>query len=449
MSLMVALRTALQSLLSHQAALMVTAHNTANAQNPTYSRQVARLQAAPLPWPLPEGGDGEGTGVRVAEIGRQHDALLEALLRTNGSRVAYWKTLREGLERVEEGVQEPSAGSLAASLTAFFQAWRDVASEPGNEGGRATLLEQAQSLLEQASALRKHLLQEQRLVVLQAEQEVEELNRLLAQVAQRNGEIAAAQAAGSWPNDGLDARDALLRGIAERLSIQVHPQPNGTVLVMAAGQELVAGTRPRTVRLLREGEGALQFVLEDTGEPLQVGEGRLGALRDLAREALAEFAQGLERWLEGLLRTVNALHTRGYGLEGSTGLPFFVQEGQEWRVNPELWAQPERIAASETGAPGDGRIAAAIGRLAEEEPGPLQGYTAWVGRVAGRVRAARTTAEALEEVHRSLSNRRDALSGVSLDEEMVDLMRFQQAYTAAARVLQAVDQLLSTLLQRL
>jgi len=459
MALSVALQAALQSLLAHQAAIATAAHNTANAQNPNYSRQIAKLQAA-LPIPEPSLRDGMsfgqlGTGVTVGEIIRQFDALLAGSLRIADGRVGYHETLVNGLERVEALMGEPSDSGIAALMTEFFEAWRNLSANPENMGARALVLERARTLLSRFNALQSQLAHEQDLSLRQMQEEVNALNRALAQVARLNEQIAASKAAGLQPNDLMDERDAVLRDIARLLPIQVSEQPNGSVMVLAGGHELVSANRFRSVKLAFDNNGKPIVVLEDTGDAIPLGEGVLAALQEFTSKVVNRLREKLQRLLDALANTINGLHQSGFGLDGTTGDPFFVLISGQWQVNPSLLNDPRRLAASQTGAVGDGTVAAAIARLMDKPLADLDGQTVsafyrnLVGDLAARTNGTQNALTAFSEARRFLQDRRDAVSGVSIDEEMVDLMRFQQAYIAAARVLQVVDNLVSDLLTNL
>ncbi|MFN3420498.1 MAG: flagellar hook-associated protein FlgK [Armatimonadota bacterium] len=459
MSLSVTLQTALQSLLAHQTALAVVSQNIANAQNPDYSRQVARLKAS-IPIPDPSLSDGMlwgqlGTGVTVSEISRQYDALLLTALRMSNSRVAHQRTLLNGLERLNALLSEPTESSLNSLLAEFFEAWRDLASNPENIGNRAIVIERARLVLNRFQSIRTQLDHEKILVRLQFETEVEQLNRWLEYVAKLNEQIVAAKTVGLQPNDLMDERDAVLRQIAERISIQVFEQPNGSVIVTASGHELVSNAQFRTIKVEFSADGVPNAVLSDTEDVLPLGEGILAALREFFQQILETVQSQLKAIVDNLAQAVNAFHQNGYGLDGSTGEAFFVLINNEWQVNPNLVNDPRKVAASATGSAGNGEIAASIAKLAEEPLDSLNGqsvlgaYRNLIGSVAARTQGVQNSYNAFSEVQRFLQNRRDMVSGVSIDEELVDLMRFQQAYLAAARVIQAVDNLVNELLSRL
>jgi len=151
---------------------------------------------------------------------------------------------------------------------------------------------------------------------------------------------------------------------------------------------------------------------------------------------------------------VNAVHSGGYGLDGTTGRSFFQGSGaRDIRVDPALLADPRAVAASATGAVGDGGVALAIARIRDEAvlDGSTIGeaYRSFVSRTGADAATATQRFEAQDQVHAQLSLQQQSVSGVSLDEEMADMVRFQQAYNASARVLTSMDEMLSVLIERL
>jgi flagellar hook-associated protein 1 FlgK len=226
-------------------------------------------------------------------------------------------------------------------------------------------------------------------------------------------------------------------------------------MVLAGGHELVSANRFRSVKMVLDNDDKPVIVFDDTNNAVPLGEGALAALQEFSHTVVKSLREKLQNLLDALANAVNEFHQSGFGLDGSTGEPFFVLVSGQWQVNPALLSDPCRLAASQTGAVGDGAVAAAIARLTDTPLASLGGQTVsafyrnLVGDLAARTNGTQNALTAFSETRRFLQDRRDAVSGVSIDEEMVDLMRFQQAYIAAARVLQVVDNLVSDLLTNL
>jgi flagellar hook-associated protein 1 len=191
-----------------------------------------------------------------------------------------------------------------------------------------------------------------------------------------------------------------------------------------------------------------------SGAPLMAGGGTIEGRMAARDGALAELRSRLDHLAQALAKKVNGVHASGFGLKDEQGELFFLgNSARDLRVNPRLLEDPSLLQASGTrGAAGDNRVALELGRLANEKLGELNGQA--FGQFLGETIAA--LGEALSSVKGQLSNQaivekmllrqRDAVSGVSLDEEMTDLMKFQKAYSASARLITILDTMLETLM---
>jgi flagellar hook-associated protein 1 FlgK len=186
----------------------------------------------------------------------------------------------------------------------------------------------------------------------------------------------------------------------------------------------------------------------------------------MADATIVGYVARLDEIAQGIADSVNALHREGFGLDGSTGGDFFdtTDAGTESgaagaasriRIAQAVAADPAAIAASASGSPGDNAVARAIGDLGTVATlrGGTRSMTQLVaefsGAVAADTGAARFAVEAGGALVQSLENRRDSVSGVSLDEEAVNLVKYQQAFEAAARVVSITNQMMETLLNEI
>lgn len=479
-----------RALMAQQRAMDVASHNIANANNPAYSRQRASMVAsAPYapPGSEPAGQAGQaGTGVWVAAIERLRDGFLDQRMRQEGALLGYWQVHRDTLEQVERLVAEPSDQGLQAALDQFWQALQDLSTQPDSRAARELVVRRGELL---AFSVRQLFERVQRLrldLESAASLKVQQANQLARQVALLNGQIARVAASGQRPNDLLDERDQLLEQLAGLLGVQVHFRPVGdsgvadVVTVSLNGVALVDGERAYS--LVLQGNPGEQVLRADipAGPALLPG-GEVGAYLELRGTAvdstsasgfLGELLRDLDLLVRELGSRINELHRQGYPLSGSApgDLPFFAAppgqnvpsdaDGDGWvaddlQVEPSLLSDPEQLAAAlSPDSPGDGANALAMARIKFERLAGLGDATAGdflaslVGRLGVRSQQAQTMADNQELVVQELRTLRESLSGVSLDEEMADLVRFEHAYGAAARVMTAMDSVLDTLIQR-
>jgi flagellar hook-associated protein 1 FlgK len=452
---------ALQALLSHQASIQVVEHNVANANTPGYRRQEAILAAGPefpplgLQRALMAGQF--GSGVQLQQVRRFNLEFFDGRYRRELAEASRWTLARDGLRQVEATLAETGEDGLTAKLDAFWAGWQAISADPTNLGPRLELLQRATDLV---AGLNERA---GRLQALQASQDgailqkVDRINSLAGQVAELNAEITGVLAAGDQPNDLLDHRDRLLDELSVLAGATATVQENGGALVSIGGHVLVAGNSTFSLETSPDPDnGNLVQIKWDDGRDLSTGRGELAALlamRDVHIEAQLD---GLDQVAAALINQVNVLHRAGFGINNATGLDFFTgSDAQSIRLDIAL-DRPEDIAsAAAADNPGDGSVA---GQLAALQSALLAGggtqtlsqfYTGQVTSLGLNIRQAAADADARSLVAENLNAQREAVSGVSLDEEAANLVKSQRAYEAAARLLTTLDDMVDRIINGL
>ena len=266
------LQTALRGLLAEQTAIDTTGHNIANANTPGYSRQTADLvTSAPLTVPaysnVTGGGVQLGTGVDVETINRIRNTFLDVQYRSQNTTANDASTRAGILDQVQTGLAEPSDHGIASQLSAFWNAWSDVANAPQSQAARQALINSATTLTNSFNQVDAQL----STIQSQAATQYADLTGTTGQVqsdanqiATLNQSISAAKAAGQNPNDLLDKRDALIDDLSTLAKVSVS-DPNNTGMLQInfgdAATPLVSGTTvtwPQTMTAAAGGElGAL------------------------------------------------------------------------------------------------------------------------------------------------------------------------------------------------
>jgi flagellar hook-associated protein 1 FlgK len=174
---------------------------------------------------------------------------------------------------------------------------------------------------------------------------------------------------------------------------------------------------------------------------------------------IAGYLSSLDSLAQQIADAVNTAHQSGVDLNGNAGLALFTylpgSAATTLAVNPAIGGDPRLVAAaSAPGRPGDATIAAQIAALRTQATfgagtqTPADAYAAFIGRIGTDARQATELSANQALVVQQLQTRRESISGVSLDEEAADVMRFQQAYSASARVITAIDEMLDQLINR-
>ncbi|MFL5826691.1 MAG: flagellar hook-associated protein FlgK [Thermoleophilaceae bacterium] len=449
------LQTTLRGLLAQQRALDVTSHNIANANTEGYTRQEALMSASDA---LQIGGGANltdstgsaallGTGVDITQFRRLRDAFLDVQFRAQNTRLGDANAQSTALDRVELAFAEPSDNGISKQLAKFWSAWSDVANAPESSATRQSLVEQAKTLTSSLNQLYSQMETVRR----QSRDEFDSIT------AAGTGEVAMAvddivrltdtiqrqMAIGAQPNDLLDKRDALidkLSGLA-----QVSVKPAGP----AGGIEITFG------------DAALPVVTTDpaTGAPISnwpqaitsAAGGKLGQLLTLsdAGGTIDSFKSDLDKAALELRDAVNFLHNPPPG----TGVNFFAGTGAaDISVNATA-ATVVTSFATDKGANDVARAIAALrgapsGRAGGPYPTTDQLYNQLVARVGGAVKGAdrqQSNAQALSD---AVEERRGSMSGVSMDEEMTNIIRFQRAFQASARAMSTMDDVLDQIINR-
>jgi flagellar hook-associated protein 1 FlgK len=186
-----------------------------------------------------------------------------------------------------------------------------------------------------------------------------------------------------------------------------------------------------------------------------ISSGKLKGWCEVRDNVIPDYLNRLDALANGIRGEVNNLHASGYGLDGSTGSEFFTgTSAVDLTVNPTISDDPSKIAASASsaGLPGDNSIAIAITNLQNAltmngGTGTFDDYfNSLVTDVGSQVEMAGSNLDHQSSMVDHLDNYRESISGVSLDEEMVNLIKFQHAYDAAAKLITTVDELLNTLI---
>ena len=452
------LEIARRALFTHQAGLNTTGHNIANANTPGFSRQQIELEAS-MPTSSPEGQF--GTGVNLVRVRRLRDAFLDTQFRHENQSFGRGEILEQTLEHVEVILDEPSEWGLSDALGRFWESFEELANQPENTAARVNLKEQTSALTAHFIQLDSQLRTLRRNVDDTIRKKIDQINEIASGIARLNEVIAGAELNGTSANDLRDRQDLLLDRLSKIVDIQTFDQSNGSVTVKIGSLELVEHNEVN--RLLvdpftDDGMSLAGIVFEQGRIPAAIQDGELKGLLEARDDVIPTQLEGLNTLAAALVRSVNELHRGGYGLDGSTGLDFFNPDGVTARtiaLSSQIAADGNKIAASSDGSAGDNGNALAIGALRFERS--LNGggatfddyYNSMVGTLGIQSREAQNARKSQELLINQLDNRRESVKGVSIDEEVTNLIRYQHAYQAAARIITVMDEALDLIINRM
>jgi flagellar hook-associated protein 1 FlgK len=448
-----------QALLTQQQAITVTSHNIANVNTPGYSRQQLIMTTnTPLESPIGP----IGTGVNGATIERAYDRYLSAQISNESQGLGRWDAQKDAVQLVEMIFNEANGSGLNEAMSKFWNAWQSLTGDPDGTTERQVLVTASQVLATTFNQLDADLSQSQQDLDLVVEGTVADINRLSEQIADLNAKIISSEVGSLSANDYRDQRELLLKELSEMIDINSFEDATGAVSVsVGSGRPLV--TAGHNYQLSTETNVAgLQDVVwvDDDGNTTnintEISGGKLRGLLEVRDVIITDYMTRLDTLAGTVMTDVNLYHQSGFDLNGTGGEVFFIGTGTaaDLEVNPNIVADTDLIAAAAdaTTVPGDSRNAVEIANLQYAlNMGGSQSYNDYYGSIVRDVGNEVLKSDAYYN-HQSdmmvqLENQREAVSGVSLDEEMINLIKFQNAYTAAAKMITTADEMMQTVLQ--
>lgn len=445
---------AARALMAQQLALDVTNHNVANANTKGFSRQNIAMQTT-TPYTLPGMnmfvGPGQiGTGVSADLIQRTRDIFLDIQYRDQVGGFKKAESSLNALEEVELVFNEPSDTGLASQLAEHFRLWEQLADDPAAPAVRSALVQQSLFLASAFNRITTQITSVQSTLNAQVQDRVAAINDITSRIATLNGQIVQAEVSGQHANDFRDQRDLLIDELSGYVQVSVIEQPNGSVTINAGAQSLVTNVTTDPLIVTATGPGGRWEVKFSSNNALvPLGNAELAGIIAVRDTNIPNYLAQINSVANRLITAVNGLHTTGYGLDGVNGRPFFAgTDATNIAVDPAIVADPDRVAARDTATgAGNNAIALAIAQLRHTMSPTLETeYGTLISGLGVDTRSTRDVAANQEALVGLLERRRQSISGVSLDESAVDLLRYQKAYQAAARMITAQDQILETLM---
>ncbi len=475
----------LRALMAQQTALDTTAHNVANANTDGYTRQQVLMKAAPsTSLAINSGLAQAGNGVEVSTIRRMRDAFLDNQLRDQLAALGTWDTTKSNMEEIESIFNEPSDQGINALLGKMWASWHDLSANPGSYVARAAVVENSTVLASVIKRAATQLSDARTQADDDITSKVSDVNTWLSQIASLNQQIQQLQVANDPGNDLRDQRDLLLDKLAKALKITYQEQTNGSVTVSVP---VTASGVPATWDLVNGSSYALLIAnsmstitvdqdrnIATTADQatLAATDGELVGLQNLRDTTLdpsvtSSIAGKLDLFASTLITQLNTQFDLGYPKETDTsGLTgFFTGTGaSDIAVRSDLVSNPNLLRAAKAqaivggapqsyGEPGDGENAIAIADLQNSTftiAGTSTTLGDWYNALIGKVGVDSQQAQAMNDNQQllvdHLTRNREAFSGVSLDEEATNMIQYQRAYEAAARVMTAADEMLDKII---
>ncbi|MGD9498187.1 MAG: flagellar hook-associated protein FlgK [Armatimonadota bacterium] len=429
------------ALFTQRAALEIIGHNTANVETEGYVRQEPVLVA------IPGAVTGEaGGGVRLADIRLLRDEFLAAQTRFESGNLGQERALRASLLQVEQLFTDVSQGGLAQRLEEMFDAWADLGLDPGSAACRAQVVERSE-VAAQTIADRWQALSDLRVEIDQRLRDlVGRVNAIAREVAALNQQVGSVSEP-SGRNDLMTRRDGLINELAELCGAEAIHMEGNVVDVLIGGRRLVEHAQVEELQLVDDPtQPGLHLVALGGEAPPHGLRGELAGRLAARDEVIPAYLQHLDTLAQTLADAVNAQHRAGLDLAGNPAPELFeydpTRPAASLRVRAEIVFDPTRLgAAQSTIVQTDGTNALAIEdlrntRMLSAGTATLSEYCAeLIAAIGIDAEAAQTRLDSRDLLVENLRAEYRNQAGVSLDEEALELIRYQQAYTAASRLM--------------
>ncbi|MGZ3579967.1 MAG: flagellar hook-associated protein FlgK [Syntrophales bacterium] len=449
--------TARDAILANLTAMNVTGSNIANVNTPGYSRlrpdfgSIGVFNAA---------SDQQQVGVKITSIERLYDKYLDQQVVQQEQYGAYSQSQLDVLNNVQTVFNESTGGGINDLLSQFWGAWSQLSANPSGITERDSLVSVSQSLASMFNQKANELINIQNDTNNEISSDVTKLNTDLAQLADYNDKIVQIQNSGGTAADLCDKRTELLKNISQIADVNYYEEKDGSVNVyISNGRSLVEGTNVWNLNVKANPNNSNYYDIVFADAPNQVinGDlkgGQLAGLIDVRDNKVAGYLNDLNSMASTIITKVNALNSSGYDLNGNAGGNFFSTTStlaKDMQVDSSIVADVRKIAAGTT-VNGDGDNASSIAALQNDASSMGSGmtidnfYESLTSRVGQDVVNAQNTLDHQTSVMNQLENQRDAVSGVSLDEEMLNLIKYQAAYNAAGRLVATVNTMMNNLI---
>jgi flagellar hook-associated protein 1 len=449
-SLNASLATALSGLTAEQGALEATTNNVANANTPGYSREVPVFVAgAPIivdPLTL-------GSGVILQSIEGVRDPILEARIQQETQTQGQWSALASALSQMQVNFTSGS-GDIGSAISNFFNSINQLSTSPADLSLRQGVVTAADNLATSFNVTANNLASQRTSLNGSVQQSVGQINQLTQQIAKLNGQISTLQNVGEDAGTFLDQRTQLIDQLSSLVDVSVIPSDNTISLTTANGTALVAGQQSFQLSTQPDATGVQHIFALGNDITFTLDSGQLGGLLQARDQEIPGIQNQLDTLAAGLANSVNQVQTGGYDLNGNPGTNLFKAPpasgtGAAASLSVAI-TDPSLIAASSDGTPGSNGNAEAMFALSTQ--GLIQGqsptdyYSGVVFNVGNASANADAEQSASAQVLQQLNDQRSSVSGVSLDQEAANMMRYQQAYSASAQVITTINQMMQTVI---
>ncbi len=478
MSIFNSLNVARSGLFASQKKIEVTGHNIANANTPGYSRQ--RLEVASMP-SISYQGASPGGGVTINDLVQIRNTYLDTQYRNENSLANELQFKAEGFEFIEGVLAEPSEFGINAALSDVFNSLEQLSYNAEDSTLREIVVQNSIKLTDTIKSVASGLLDYQTQLDESIFLVVDEINMISEKIQGLNQTIRSYENRGHQANDLRDQRNLLVDELSTLVPVNAKEDENGRFSVKIAGIYLVDHFNLNSIEVKTDYTDLNEFTNQptnkiywaNTSNEVNVNGGELKGMLDMrdgqsaSNQGVAYYMKQLDILAESLVKEFNAINSQGFTLPingvSSTGINFFNPEGVTARtisISNELEESGYNIAASNTVLEGQLNWGNNLNSLKFNElrdKGDLTLNGKHIGNLEDYLKSTVSDLAITTNYYASRNSSQQALvnhvenqklmiSEVSIDEEMMNLIQYQHSYSAAAKLVNVVDEMILTLI---
>ena len=435
----------LQSLDATQAALEATSNNIANANTPGYTREVPQFSENGL---NESAGTVTGGGVTLDGVQSVRDELLNLQIQQQTSLQSSADAESSTLQQIQPYFSN-SGSDIASAFSTFSSSLAQLSANPASSAAQQSVLSAGQNLAQSFNSTANGLTSAQTGADQQVTQTVAQINSLTQQISQLNAQLSSTNAASQNGGTIEDQRDQLVQQLSKLTGISVSQSSDGEVITTGNGSPLVIGSKSYNLQTTT-GTNGFQQVLDTSGNDItaSIQGGQLGGAIQVRDQTIPGFLSAINGLATQFAASFNAAQAKGYDSNGKVGQNFFsVPAGTAGAAAGLSVAitDPSKIAISSDGSAGsNGNVANLSATLTTALPSgqsPANTYASLVFQVGSAASNASAESTAVGQNLLQLTNQQGSVSGVSINEETTNLIRYQTAYEAAARIVSTIQAL--------
>ncbi|MFY9644167.1 MAG: flagellar hook-associated protein FlgK [Terriglobales bacterium] len=440
------LSIALSALSVSQQEMETTSNNVANANTPGYTREVTVTSAGD---PVEIGSFSMGTGVVLDKIESLRDSMLQIQINQATQQNSSLNASLTQLQQIQTQFSSSTSG-IGADISNFFESLQELSPNPSDLTLRQGVLIAAGTMATDFNNAAQNLEAQRANVDQNIVQSVTQVNSLTSQIASVNQQISNLQSSDPNPGTLVDQRNNLIQQLSALVDVQVIPTDQGITVATANGTTLVSGSQSYTLTTQVGSDGIHDIMAGADDITSSLTGGSISGLIQIRDLEIPSVGTSLDQLASGLATALNAANAQGYDLNGDKGGNIFATPptggaGAAAAMTVTM-TDPTLLAASSDGTTGSNGNLANLSAVSSQSVAngqtPVDAYSTLVGQVGSTTSNTSADAEASSTMLQQLQDQNGSVSGVSLDEEASNLIQYQSAYQAAARVVSTVNTLL-------